>query len=147
MSDNIYIFNDSIYISKDYITLLKPNLKSFIELNSSAAAEPGSGVTATSNAAQENVEKLAALPLPSGYAGDGPLAQPEAGKVAQHSAADSAFVLNINDKNFYFFISISDLLMHNNSELEAQIDLHNKKIVPMDKNKYFEIWDFFKKYY
>lgn len=52
----------------------------------------------------------------------------------------------MNGENFYFFISISDLFMRN-TEFKDQIDSHNKSIVPMDKNKYFEIWDLFKKYY
>jgi len=46
---------------------------------------------------------------------------------------------------FFFFISISELLQ--GTELKDKIDIQNKKIIPMDKNKCSDEWDLFKKYW
>jgi hypothetical protein len=56
------------------------------------------------------------------------------------------FVLNSEGKKFYFFSSISDLF-NCKLKIKDEIDIINKRFIPMDKNKYFEIWEFFKKNY
>jgi hypothetical protein len=53
-------------------------------------------------------------------------------------------VYNSVGKPFYYFISISDLF---NSELKIQVDIHNQKIIPMDKIINYEMWNYFKDNY
>ena len=54
------------------------------------------------------------------------------------------FVYNSEGKPFYLFINLSDLFK---SELKNQVDSHNKNIIPLDKIKYSEMWDYFKDNY
>jgi hypothetical protein len=115
---NVYILNDNIYISDYYAKYL---LISPPPLGP-AASQPGGDINNSFELmANPSLKEVRVLDI-------------------------NNFVLNSEGKKFYYFSSISELL-NCKLKIKDEIDIINKKFIPMDKNKYFEIWDFVKKNY
>ena len=124
----IYIINDNIYVSEYYAkSLLKSHHPTFKDGN--VQSEGGS-------------VPLQSLPLHSGTEVVGSSSSAELEQAEEKINS----VLNPEGKVFYFFISISDLL-NSDSKFKEEIDIKNRNIIPMDKNEYSNIWNFFKNYY
>jgi hypothetical protein len=130
---NFYILNDNVYLSEvyaDYLSMSTQDKSNFIFIPHPDSLRPGAEPS-DSNPVTGVAEGLRPF---AGEAREGlDKAEPIKGAAGR-----------LEGEKFYFFISISDLF---NSDLKKdEIDIKNKKIIPMDKIKYSDIWDFIKKY-
>lgn len=149
MASNIQILNDNIYISENFAHILKPTLQTTnTAIIDTTPLPPVSAGAQPHTAAQL---PLSTITLSQHQLFKAPSAEAQCVRLLEGRVLSLTDLTNLTEErvegaNFYFLISISDLFLHS-TELKYQIDIQNKKVVPMDKIKYFEIWDFFKKYY
>jgi len=136
---NFYILNDNVYLSEvyaDYLSMSTQEKSNFILISHPDSVRPGAE---HSEPNPETGVWMGYQPLASDSPTDAVRQEKMGASEPRIGAAGGQ-----EGKIFYFFISISDLF---NSDLKKdEINIKNKKIVPMDKIKYSDIWDFIKKY-